>query len=47
MHGSKFIEQESFDPKREAKLLASAVNAIAIILGHLHYTNEAFHSAAP
>jgi hypothetical protein len=47
MHGSKFIEQESLDPVRETKLLASAVNAISIILDHFPSTRDAFNSAAP
>lgn len=47
MHGSKFIEQESFDPTRETKLLASAVSAITIVLDHLPLTKDAFNSAAP
>lgn len=47
MHGSKFIEQESYDPARESKLLSSAISAITIILDHLPSTKDAFNSAAP
>lgn len=47
MHGSKFIEQESFDPARETKLLASAISALVIILDRLQHTKDAFNSAAP
>lgn len=47
MHGSKFIEQESFDPQRESKLLASAIGALKIILDRLPHTKDAFNSAAP
>jgi hypothetical protein len=47
MHGSKFIDQESIDPQRETKLLASAVSALEIILNRLPNTKDAFNSAAP